>query len=167
MSWDVYHTESERLAAEAEALRACGDNPGAAELYRRAAEAEESALAAVDPTKSRTRGITGVSAVSLWHKAGQSAEVLRVGRRLLAEPLPRFAHVQIREIVDLHEQSPGTGEQRFEVEITVRQTLRYAVDAADRNVAERTAMERWRLEQGDSRQPGEYELVAVRTKLTA
>ena len=36
-------------------------------------------------------------------------------------------------------------QKRFEVEITFRQTLRYAVDASNRKVAEREAMERWRV----------------------
>jgi hypothetical protein len=35
-------------------------------------------------------------------------------------------------------------QKRFEVEITFRQTLRYAVDAGNRKLAEREAMERWK-----------------------
>lgn len=35
-------------------------------------------------------------------------------------------------------------QKRFEVEITFRQTVRYAVDAKDRKVAERIAVDRWR-----------------------
>ena len=35
-------------------------------------------------------------------------------------------------------------QKRFEVEITFRQTVRYAVDAKDRKVAERLAVDRWR-----------------------
>ena len=35
-------------------------------------------------------------------------------------------------------------QKRFEVEITFRQTVRYAVDAKDRKVAERMAVDRWR-----------------------
>jgi hypothetical protein len=34
-------------------------------------------------------------------------------------------------------------QKRFEVEITFRQTVRYSVDAKDRKVAERMAVERW------------------------
>ena len=36
-------------------------------------------------------------------------------------------------------------QKRFEVEITFRQTLRYAVDATNRKIAEREAMERWKV----------------------
>lgn len=36
-------------------------------------------------------------------------------------------------------------QKRFEVEITFRQTLRYAVDASNRKVAEREAMDRWKV----------------------
>jgi len=35
-------------------------------------------------------------------------------------------------------------QKRFEVEITFRQTVRYAVEAKDRKVAERLAVDRWR-----------------------
>ena len=35
-------------------------------------------------------------------------------------------------------------QKRFEVEITFRQTLRYAVDAGNRKLAEREAMQRWK-----------------------
>ncbi|HWK90136.1 MAG TPA: hypothetical protein VNP72_09070, partial [Longimicrobium sp.] len=35
-------------------------------------------------------------------------------------------------------------QKRFEVEITFRQTLRYAVEAGNRKQAEEAAMERWR-----------------------
>lgn len=55
--------------------------------------------------------------------------------------------------------------KRFEVEITFRQTLRYAVDARDRRVAEREAMERWKLGDGASVIGSECcELVTVHTQ---
>ena len=100
MSWNVYHTESEKLAGEAEALRLRGNHSSAAEAYRRAAELEERALEALDPSKSRTRGITAVSALSLWDKAGNAEEVHRLAKQLLAEPLPHFAQAQAREFLD-------------------------------------------------------------------
>jgi hypothetical protein len=106
MSWDLHHGQSEKLAGEAEALRAQGDDHRAAEMYGHAARAEEAALAALDPAKRRTRGITAVSAVSLWHKAGEPAEVLRIGTRLLSDPLPSFAHAQLREIIGAGPQPP-------------------------------------------------------------
>lgn len=165
MSWDLYHTQSEELAGEAEALRVRGDHASAAELYRRAAECEERALEALDASKSRTRGITAVSALSLWDKAGKAGEVHRLAKRLLAEPLPHFAQAQARELLDMEVPHPDAQEHRFEVELTLRQTLRYAVRAADRKVAEREAVERWRSSQGEHADASEqWELVAVRSQ---
>ena len=39
MSWDLHHTESERLAQAAQAALAVGNGQEARDLYRRAAEA--------------------------------------------------------------------------------------------------------------------------------
>jgi hypothetical protein len=165
MSWNLYHTESEKLAGEAEALRLRGDHSSAAEAYRRAAEFEERALEALDPSKSRTRGITAVSALSLWDKAGNAGEVHRLAKQLLAEPLPHFAQAQAREFLDAQAGETDAHEHRFEVELTLRQTLRYAVRAADRKVAEREAVERWRSSQGERVDASEqWELVAVRSQ---
>jgi hypothetical protein len=101
MTWDSYHSESERLAGHAEALLADGRYDVAAEEYRGAAEAEERAFAALAPSRSRTRGITAVSAVSLWLKAGDFAHVRMLGTRLLDhESLPAFAQAQIRQILE-------------------------------------------------------------------
>lgn len=56
-------------------------------------------------------------------------------------------------------------QKRFEVEITFRQTLRYAVDASNRKVAEREAMERWKVGDGAAVIGSECcELVAVHTQ---
>jgi uncharacterized membrane-anchored protein YjiN (DUF445 family) len=97
MSWDLHHSESERLAQEAQDE---GGAERAPELYRRAAEAEERALAALDPAKSRTRCITAVSALSLWLKAGCFDAVAAKGEALLADDsLPYFANAQIEEIM--------------------------------------------------------------------
>lgn len=100
MSWNLYHTESERLAGEAEALRLRGDHSSAAEAYRRAAQLEERALEALDPSKSRTRGITAVSALSLWDKAGRAEEVHRLASSSWPSRLPHFAQAQAREFLD-------------------------------------------------------------------
>lgn len=167
MSWDLYHSESEKLAGEAEALRLRGDHASAAEAYRRAAELEERALTALDSSKPRTRGITAVSALSLWDKAGNAGEVHRLAKQLLAEPLPHFALAQAREFLDVQavETDADAHEHRFEVELTLRQTLRYAVRAADRKVAEREAVERWRSSHGELAGAAEqWELVAVRSQ---
>jgi hypothetical protein len=56
-------------------------------------------------------------------------------------------------------------QKRFEVEITFRQTLRFAVDAGNRKLAEREAMQRWK-EGNDAFVVGSEccELVAVHTQ---
>jgi hypothetical protein len=163
MSWDLYHSQSEKLAGEAEALRMRGDHRAAADMYQRAAEAEEAALRALDPAQSRTRGITAVSALSLWHKAGRTSDVLRLGEQLRKGRLPHFAEAQVREIMDVAAHShSSTSQKRFEVEITFRQTLRYSVDAANYKRAEREAMALWRTGQMAVENAGACELVDVR-----
>ena len=71
MTWLQHHTASEKLAADAWIAAQRGDVCRAQELYAQAAEAEELALAEVESGKSRTIGITAVSAVSLRRKSGQ------------------------------------------------------------------------------------------------
>jgi hypothetical protein len=68
MSWAELHQRSEHLAAEAQAAsRDSGDRAQA--LYAQAAGLEAEAIAALPPSKTRTIGITAVSAVALWFKA--------------------------------------------------------------------------------------------------
>lgn len=165
MAWDTFHGESERLASDAETRLRHGDPVVARALYRRAAEAEERALNALDPVKVRTRGITGVSALSLWYKAGEPGHVARLGERLLADAsLPRFAHVRVQELVDGVSLRPGAGRHRYEVEITVRQTLRFAIEASDRETAENQAVERWRMGGGEAYASEPSELMDVHAR---
>lgn len=142
MSWDRHHTDSERLA---QAAQAATDEQGARDLYCRAAEAEARALLALDPAKSRTRGITAVSALSLWLKGAEYGTVRARGDEFLQDAsLPHFAKVQIRELVEAAEGTGGT-QQQFEVDLTFRQTLRYAISAQDRKAAEEQAVTLWKL----------------------
>lgn len=100
MTWADLHTESERLAIEAElALRA--RNAGqAVELYKRAAEVERRALDQLDVSKARTRGITAVSAVALWFKAREYALAEQLAHSMLADPhIPEFAREELRNLV--------------------------------------------------------------------
>jgi site-specific recombinase len=144
MSWDLHHTNSERLAQAAQAALAASDQKRAHDLYRQAAESEERALAELDLAKSRTRGVTAVSALSLWLKSAQIETVRQRGEELLRdESLPRFAVTQIREI--LHSAKNTRAPRRYEVEITFRQTLRYEVNARDRRAAEREALSLWKV----------------------
>jgi hypothetical protein len=100
MTWLEYHRESERLAAEAETATRRGDTDQARELYKEAAEAEELALQDLEPSKSRTLGISAVSAVSLYFKASTLAAAESVAYRLLtSEHLPEFAADQLRGLL--------------------------------------------------------------------
>ena len=73
MSWVSWHEISERAASEAHIAVREGDQQRATEKFREAAEAESKALDDLDHAKLRTLGITVVSAVSLWFKAGELA----------------------------------------------------------------------------------------------
>ena len=100
MSWAIHHAQSEELASQAEAALRNGDRDGALEIYRLAARAEERALDALDPGKTRTLGITVVSAASLWFKAHEWKQAERVACRwIAADLLPDFAIAQLEEII--------------------------------------------------------------------
>jgi hypothetical protein len=100
VTWIQHHSTSERLAADAEIAARRGDVARSHELYRQAAEAEELGLAELEPSKSRTLGISAVSAVSLYYKAAQlqTAELL-AHRWLTSEHLPSFAGEQLRGLL--------------------------------------------------------------------
>jgi hypothetical protein len=100
VTWREYHTASSRAAAEAEV--AVRENAGerALSLYRQAAEAEEAALAQLDPAKRRTLGITAVSAVALWCKGKDYHRARQLVDRLAGQDLPPFATRQIGEILE-------------------------------------------------------------------
>ena len=100
MTWAELHSESERIAIEAQlALRA--RNAGQAiELYKRAAEIERRALDQLDVSKTRTRGITAVSAVALWFKAREYVLAEQLAHSMLADPhIPDFAREDLRNLV--------------------------------------------------------------------
>lgn len=111
MSWVENHEVSARLAAEAEAALHVGREDDAACLYTRAAEAEDRAVAALNPSNCRTLGITTVSAVSLRLKAARCDhdEGARADRFARAEEaaqawlnrggLPAFAEDQLRSLL--------------------------------------------------------------------
>jgi hypothetical protein len=100
MTWSLWHSQSERFASEAELARRRNENSIAEGLYLQAAEAENNALLALDPTKTRTLGITAVSAVSLWFKgkAFEKAEQLCY-LMLSRSDIPDFATTQLRNLV--------------------------------------------------------------------
>ena len=100
MSWLSYHRQSEELASQAEVAVERGHRDQADQLYAAAAEAEEMALGALAPGKSRTFAITTVSAVALYYKAGQlNIAENRAHRFLGNEELPRFAYQQLQQLL--------------------------------------------------------------------
>ena len=102
MSWDLYHSRSERLAAEAEAARRAGDRGRAESLYQEAAIAEAEAFDQLPSNKQRSRGITAVSAVALWYKGGEYVTAERLAYRYLSSgQLSSFAEAQLRELLNV------------------------------------------------------------------
>ena len=100
MSWAVLHSESEALASAAHEALAHGEGDRAADLFRRAAKAEENALDAIEPEKPRTLGITATSAAALWYKAGRLDEAARLAHRASAmHGIPAFALHDLRELL--------------------------------------------------------------------
>jgi|GEM_PF-2156026 len=100
MSWNSHHSESERFASDAEVRAKQGDRFGAIELYRLAAEAEVRALAGVDRSKTRTLGVTAVSAAALYYKAGEHEAAKKIAQQWLDDhSLPVFASEQLRNIL--------------------------------------------------------------------
>ena len=98
MSWLEHHAASEQHAA-AEAEAGSGNRALAQQLYAKAAEAQ--ALEALAPAKTRTYGITAVSAVALYHKAARSEPAVALARRCLAsDKLPGFARRQLGDLLD-------------------------------------------------------------------
>jgi hypothetical protein len=102
MSWQMNHTDSEHLASLAELASRQNDTARAVDLYGQAAEAELRALADVDPSKTRTLGITAVSAASLFFKALRFHEAQATAHRWLAsDRIPDFAVDQLRTLLQL------------------------------------------------------------------
>jgi len=100
MTWADLHRTSEASAIEAEQAFRNGKASDAALLYAKAAEFEQQALAAVDANKTRTRGITAVSAVSLWYKAAAYERAEQLAHAMLADPsIAQFARVDLRNLI--------------------------------------------------------------------
>jgi hypothetical protein len=100
MTWADLHRSSEAAASEAEQAFRQGNSSQAVSSYARAAELEQQALAAVDVSKARTRGITAVSAVSLWYKAVAYERAEQLAHSVLADPsIPQFARVDLRNLI--------------------------------------------------------------------
>ncbi len=100
MSWIEHHTKSEQLAAEAEIAARQGQLDRSLELYRLAADAEAMAVKNLDPDKTRTLGISVISAVSLWYKAREYLKAQQLAYHWLgASMLPTFAVEQLQVLL--------------------------------------------------------------------
>ena len=100
MSWIEHHEDSERLASQAQVAAREGQRDDALTLYARAADAEDRALADLDPSKTRTLGISAVSAASLHYKANRLDRAAAVAVRWLDfDKLPAFAGAQLRSLL--------------------------------------------------------------------
>lgn len=97
--WAELHGRSENLAIAADDANRRGDTLAAERLYAQAAALEEEALLVIEASKERTRGITAVSAVSLWYKAAEYESAERLAFSALAGDLPAFARVDLRNLV--------------------------------------------------------------------
>ncbi len=100
MSWAEHHSESERLASAAHEAMRKGDAANAERFFIAAGRAERAAFDALDPAKQRTRGITAVSAVSLFYKGKDYAASQSFACHCLASTeLPAFAVSQIQNLL--------------------------------------------------------------------
>lgn len=100
MSWAEHHKRSERLASEAQVALLQSRPKEARKLYARAADAEVQALADLDRSKTRTTGISAVSAASLYCKAADLERAEEVAAQWLGvHALPDFAKRQLRGIL--------------------------------------------------------------------
>lgn len=123
MSWLVHHTRSEGYASQAEELHRQHKSDQAAELYRLAAEAEVYALENLESIKTRTIGITAVSAASLYFKAQEFLLARRIAHKWLAtDLLPPFAIEELEEllrVIHYEESRINSGIQFIEGEVLV------------------------------------------------
>lgn len=100
MTWLENHRKSEELASRAEMLERQGDFDVARPLYEQAAIAENEALEELDASKTRTLGISAVSSVALYYKAGNLEAAEAASYRFLSTgSLPEFAVEQLRGLL--------------------------------------------------------------------
>lgn len=100
MTWIEWHQQSEKLASDAMVAYRANDFDRARVLYGQAAEAEQKALNNLEPNKPRTKGITAVSAVSLWFKAGDFRKAEQLAYLILStENLSEFASSELRTLI--------------------------------------------------------------------
>jgi hypothetical protein len=100
MSWSSLHGQSEALAAAAHEAVRDGHPDRAKQLFDGAARAEQQALDAVSPDRPRTLGITAISAVALWYKAGELEQAAELAHRASTmSGMPGFALDDLRGLL--------------------------------------------------------------------
>ena len=141
MSWIEHHENSERLASQAQVAAREGRQDDALALYARAADAEDRALADLDTSKTRTLGITAVSAASLHYKANRLDRAMAVAIRWLNFKLPAFADVQLRSLLQELVVDPAVmGSALVEFTIPLRGIVRPGVRGKRKQVADSAVM---------------------------
>lgn len=102
MSWLKHHTLSEEYASKAEKFYRQQESIDAVRFYCLAAEEEVKALENLDTSKTRTIGITVVSAASLYYKAQEFLQAKRISHKWLATDfLPPFAIDGLEELLQV------------------------------------------------------------------
>ncbi|KJU87740.1 hypothetical protein MBAV_000066 [Candidatus Magnetobacterium bavaricum] len=112
MSWLEHHDRSWKLASDAEVMSRQNQLDSARELYMRAAKEEELAVNSLDLSKSRTLGISVVSAVSLWYKAARYKKAQQLAKTWLKyTALAAFAREELDELLQAIEQVIETDDE--------------------------------------------------------
>ncbi len=100
MSWSHWHRLSEEAAEAAHLAVRNGLVEEARQLFSKAADAEVQALAELSINKTRTLGVTAVSATALRFKANELNAAEKIALQWLSSGLlPAFATDQLRELV--------------------------------------------------------------------
>jgi hypothetical protein len=100
MTWLEHHKTSEQFAQLADLAVHQQESLRAQMLYAQAAQAERLALSAIDPMKTKTLGITVISAVALSLKANEFRQAEQIAYHWLAtDALPPFAIPALRELL--------------------------------------------------------------------
>ncbi len=100
MTWAEFHSKSEQLAIQAGVENRARNSDKAIALYKAAADFEQRALLALDSSKTRTRGITAVSAVALHYKGRDFDASERLAYLMLSDAsIPDFAKTELRNLV--------------------------------------------------------------------
>jgi hypothetical protein len=95
------HRQAELLMGRADQMSVEGRLPESADLNRQAAELEAEVFGMVPVDRPKTRGVTAVSSVALYRKAGALNEAIQQAESFLeCDELPEFARLDLEEMVE-------------------------------------------------------------------